>query len=153
MSVAQPPERDLLELGGRGRRAPQHRLLVERGGQKLREDARLARGNGEVAEEARVVPVGQRRDEHPLEVREDGVERLAMFGGFSGQRPADVAGRHAGQNRVALRPREVFSDPVDERVAVPPEVGGIHGLLVALDVIRGERLQRRIVQSDRLALR
>ena len=36
--LAQPVDRDLLELGRRGRRAPEHRVHVQRGRQELGED-------------------------------------------------------------------------------------------------------------------
>ena len=73
-----------------------------------------------------MVPVGERGHEDPLEVGEDGLERLAVFRGLARQRATDVAGRDARQHRVALGAREVFGDPVDQRVAVPPEFGWIH---------------------------
>ena len=77
--LAEPAERDRLELGGGRRRAPQHRLLVERGRQKFGEDAGRARRDGEVREEARMVPVGEAGHEHALEVGHDGVERLRLL--------------------------------------------------------------------------
>ena len=63
---------------------------------------------------------------HPLEIRKDGVERLALFGSSSGQRPAHVARRHTRKHRVALGPRQIVRNPLHERVAVAAEIGGIH---------------------------
>ena len=60
--LTQPPERHLLEFGHRRRGPPQHALRVERGGQQLRQHARPAARDGEVGEEAGVVPVGDARE-------------------------------------------------------------------------------------------
>ena len=59
--LPQPAERDRLEFGRRRRRAPEHRLLVERRRQELGEHAGRAGGNREVGQEPRVVPVRQAR--------------------------------------------------------------------------------------------
>ena len=55
--LPQPRERHFLELGGRRGGAPQHGLHVERGRQELGEHAGPAAGDGEVREEAGMVPV------------------------------------------------------------------------------------------------
>ena len=78
--VGEPGERDLLELGRGRRRAPEHRVLVERRDQELGEDARLGRGDAEVREEARVVPVRDARQQDRVEVGEHRRERLALSG-------------------------------------------------------------------------
>jgi hypothetical protein len=124
--AAQPGERHLLELGGRGRGAPQHRLLIQRRGKELGEHGGRAGADREVGKEPGMVPVRQRRHEHPFEVREDGVEVLTPLGCVGGQRRADVPGRDAGQDGVAFGVFEVLGDPVDEGVAVSPEVVAGH---------------------------
>src|SRR4029434_9220466 len=101
--TAQPRQRDLLELGSRGRGAPQHSLLIERCRQKLREDAGRARRGGEVREEPGMVPVRQRWNENAFEVRKDLVEAFAGFGAVLRQRATHLTWHDARQNGVPLR--------------------------------------------------
>ena len=119
--LPQPAQGDFLQLGRGGRGAPQHRLHVEGRGQQLRQHARPAPGDGEVGEEAGVVPVGDAGQEMTLEVREDRVERRARLRRGGGQPLADLAGRGARQDRVAVVLAQVGGDPVDEGVSVAPE--------------------------------
>ena len=88
--LPEPAERHFLQFRGGGRRPPQHRLDVEGGGEKLGQNAGRAAGDGEVGEEAGVVPVGETRDDYALEVAEDLVEPDALAGRPVGQRAADV---------------------------------------------------------------
>src|SRR4029450_13118586 len=172
--TAQPRQRDLLELGSRGRGAPQHCLLIERCRQKLREDAGRARRGGEVREEPGMVPVRQRWNENAFEVRKDLVEAFAGFGAALRQRATHLAWRDARQNGVPLRSTQIGSDPLHERVPVAPEFGGVHlvsswwlcgwwlrfnhelqppttnGLLMRGDVVGRERLERRRQHRDRI---
>ena len=101
-------------------------MLIERRRQEFGEDTRRACGDGEVAKEARVIPVGEGGNEHALEVGEDGLERLAVLRRVTGQCGHDVARRHAWEHRVALGVGKVVGDPLDQRVAVPTELGWIH---------------------------
>ncbi len=78
--LAQPVECELLDLRRRRRRAPEHRVHVQCGDEELGEDSGLRAGDGEVAEEARVVPVRDPREDRLVEVAEDRLERLAMLG-------------------------------------------------------------------------
>ena len=75
-----------------------------------------------------MVPVRQRGDEHALEVVEDALERLAAFGRAVGQRAAHLTGRDARQDRVPLGATQVLGDPFHQRVAVSPELRGVHYL-------------------------
>ena len=93
-----------------------------------------------------MIPVRQRRNEDAFEVRKDFVERLADIRRRCGQRLADVPGRHLRQHRVdVILMLEVFSDPVDERVAVTPELVAVH------QMNRGWRIVSR--EDDRQARR
>ncbi len=74
-----PVDRAQLELGRRRRGAPVERHLVQRRGQQLGEDPRLGRGDGEVREEARVLPVRERGDDQLVEVAQHVRERLALL--------------------------------------------------------------------------
>ncbi len=124
--LAQPAERDGLELGCRRRCPPEHRLLVERRGEQIGEDARRAAGAREIREEAGVIPVREAGHEHALEVGHDALERLAVFRCGCGKRRGDLARRDAGENGIALGVFEVISDPVDEGVRVATEIRRIH---------------------------
>ena len=73
-----------------------------------------------------MIPVRQAGHEHALEVGHDGVERFAVFRRAGGQRRGDVAGLDAGEDRISLDVFEVVGDPVDELVAVAPEIRRVH---------------------------
>ena len=73
-----------------------------------------------------MIPVRQAGHEHALEVGHDRVERFALFRRAGGQRGRDVTGLRAGQDGIALDVLEVVGDPLDELVAVAPEICGVH---------------------------
>jgi hypothetical protein len=89
--LSHPVDGELLELGRRRRGAPQHRVHVEGGGEELGEDAGLGPRDGEVGEEARVVPVRDPGEEHLVEVAQDGRERLRSVGRGGGEGRTDLA--------------------------------------------------------------
>ena len=89
--LGDPVEREGLELGGRRRRAPDERDRVERGGEKLREDARLGGAVGEVGEEPRALPVRRSRQQDLVEVAQHVCERLASLRRRRRQATANVA--------------------------------------------------------------
>ena len=76
---AEPCQRHFFELSGRGRGSPEHGLLVERGAEKVGQDAGRASGDGEVPEEAGMIPVRQAWNQHMLEISHDGFERLGFL--------------------------------------------------------------------------
>jgi hypothetical protein len=90
--IAQPREHDVFEFGRGGRRAPEHRVDVERGNQRLGDHGDRARADCEIREKARVVPVGDAGQNEALEIVEDRIEGLAFFGRPLGERPDEVAG-------------------------------------------------------------
>jgi len=100
--LPEPPERDLLQLGRRRGRTPEHRLDVERSGEELGEHAGSAAGDREIGKEPGVVPVRDPREDDALEVGEDAVERLAPVGRGVRQRAPDVAGAAAGEDGERL---------------------------------------------------
>ena len=72
--LAEPVHRELLELRRRRGCLPQHRVDVERRGEQLGKNARDRRGDGEVGEEARVVPVRDAGEDLRLEIAENPLE-------------------------------------------------------------------------------
>ena len=84
----------------------------------LRENAGDGRRGSEVAEERRMIPVRDARDDLRLEVLEDLLERLGAGRRRRGQRCCDVAWTNAGKNWKALRILEVIGDPIEDRAAV-----------------------------------
>ena len=100
-------------------------LTLSAAAQELAEDAGRGAADREVGEEARVVPVGDAREDHALEVGEDAVERLGILRRRRRQGAPDVPRLHPGQHRVALGRREEAGDPVHHLVTVPPELLGI----------------------------
>ena len=123
--LPRPVGRAQLELG-RGRRgAPEDRDLVQRRRDQLGEDPRLGGGDGEVGEEARVLPVRERRDDQLVEVAEDVRERLAASraarrGASRDSSPGSTCAS-TGQLVDAL---EVAGRPVERRGAVLAEAHG-----------------------------
>ena len=122
----QPGQGDLLELGHCRRGAPQHPLRVERRAQELGQDAGAAAADGEVGEEAGVVPVGQAGDDDTLDVGQHRVERFTRLRRGRRQRLADLARPDPGQDRVALDVLQVSGDPLDQLVSSLAELGGVH---------------------------
>src|SRR6185503_1254812 len=124
--AAQPRERDLLQFRSRWRRAPKHRLLIERRRQKFSQHAGRARRGGEVREEAGVIPVRQRGNEDAFEVRKDLIEAFAGFGSALRQGATHLAWRDARQDGVPLGATQIVGDPLHEGVPVAAELGGVH---------------------------
>ena len=73
-----------------------------------------------------MVPVRQGGDQDALEIRENILERLAMFGSVVRQRVANVTRCDPRQDRVTLGATQVGGDPLHQRVAVALEFGRIH---------------------------
>ena len=120
---SQPGERHRLELRRGRRRAPEHRLLVERRRQELGEHPGRAARDREVGEEPRVVPVGQSGHQDSLEVghhRVDGPDppvRDRQRGEISPGLTRASTGRFDAI--------EIVGDPIDQRVAVPAKGVGV----------------------------
>ena len=131
--LGEPVEHVKLELR-RGRRdAPDERDLVQRRGQQLGEDRRLARGYGEVAEEARALPVRDRRQDQLVEIAEHVCEGLSLLGRRRGERPPQVARSQARKHWELADALEIAGRPLESRRTVRPEVGA-HGRLLAASV-------------------
>src|SRR6185437_14483357 len=111
--LPQPVGRHLLQLRLRRRRLPQHRLHIERRDEHLGDDPRHRRGRGEIAEERRVIPVRDSRNDRALEIVEDPRQRLGPLGRRYGKRGANVAGRGLRLHRILLRMVEVARDPIE----------------------------------------
>ena len=119
--LTQPAERDFLELGRRGRRPPEHRLLIERCGEKFGQDARRAGGDREIGEESWMIPVREARHEQTLEVGHDGLEGFRVFRRRGRQRRFDRPRLEARKHGVFFGMIEVLGDPLNQPVAVTPE--------------------------------
>ena len=120
--LAQPVDRQLLELLQRGRGAPEDPDLVEPRDEQLREHARAP--SPVVAKYAKkrglcqcVSPGKQDR----VEIGEDARERLGLVRRRRGKRRADLAGLDLRQHRKVADPVEVRRDPVERERAVLAE--------------------------------
>jgi len=132
----QPAKRHGFELGGGGRGPPQHRLLIERRREKLGEHAGRAGGNREVREEAGMIPVGDRRQDQAIEVRDHAVEGLGVLRRFRRQGVAQLAWTVGGEHAVLADVLEVARDPLDEFVRVAPELVRRHVAVHTLILMR-----------------
>ncbi len=138
----------LLELGRRRRGAPQHPVDVERRRHGLGEDAGPGAGDGEVGVERRVVPVGDARQEDPVEVGQRRVERLAADPvADAGNAAATSPGATSDSTRPVTDTLEVVGDPVDDRVAVSPEAGGVHVADAELSGIEASGIERLRIRT------
>ena len=124
--VGEPVQDVLLELGGSRAGHPGHALDAEARGDQVAEHGRPGGVGGEVAEEAGVLPVRDAGQHDPVEVGEDGGERLALLGRGAGQGRADLAGGDLRAHRQRVDPGPVVGDPVDDLVAVLAELLGSH---------------------------
>ena len=134
--AAQPAHHHRLQFGGGWRRAPEHGLLVQCGGDEVGEDSGGAGRNREVRHESRVVPVRHARHQDAVEVGDDGFEILGRVGRRVGQRVPDVARRHSREHGKPLGVLHEAGDPLDHGVAVLAELVGGHVAVAAagLDV-------------------
>jgi hypothetical protein len=82
------------------------------------------------------------REDHPLEVAEDLLERLPLLRGALGQRRADLARLDPREHRVALAVFQVIRDPLDETVPFATEFGAVH-------VARQHRVTSRAASGNR----
>ena len=124
--LGEPVHDVLLELGGGGAGHPRHALDAEAGGDEVAEHRGPGGVGGEVAEEAGVLPVREPGDDDAVEVGEDVGEGLALLRGSGGQRGPHVARRDRRPHGEGADPRPVVGDPVDDLVAVLPELLGGH---------------------------
>ena len=74
-----------------------------------------------------MVPVGDPRQEHALEVPKNRVEGLTVRGRGSRQRRSDVAGSDAREDGIAARIVQVVRYPVSDAMRLFPEIGELAG--------------------------
>ena len=91
-------------------------------GQQVAEDRRVRRVGREVREEARVLPVGQAWDDHPVGVVHDRFEPVGPRWRMLGELGAHIARLTSGGDALLFDVLDVVRDPVDHLVAVPLEV-------------------------------
>ena len=134
-----------LELGRRRRGAPEDRDLVQRRRDQLGEDPRLRGGDGEVGEEARVLPVRERRDDQLVEVAEDVRERLAGLGRRDRELRRQLARLDLREHRQLVDALEIAGRPVERRGAVLPEAHG----LSSRELVPGARVEDAVARQPR----
>ena len=105
--IGEPAEYDLLELRGRRPERPEPRVLVNRGGPRVRDRSRREDAAGHIAEVAAPGGADEARSRAVDELVEDHLDRQAVLG----QRLVDE-GAHAGRVEVDARvPRLVERGP------------------------------------------
>ena len=93
-----------------------------------------APGRREVGEEARALPVREPRQEHGVEVVEDGRERLGVVGRRGRQSRADRAGLDLRQDREVAHALEIRRDPVERERAVVAERAHVRSFSISRQV-------------------
>ena len=119
--VHEPVEHVRFDLRGGGGGGPHHPLGAEPRGRELAENRRGRRLAGEVREPARMLPVGQARDDDVVEITQQIGERLSSRRSMVREFRSDAARCDLLDHGTVLEARQVVGDPVDELVAVLPE--------------------------------
>ena len=101
-------------------------LPLRAAAQQLAEDAFGRCGIGEVGQEAGMVPVRHGGHDQPLEIGQDGLHGLALFGAVGGQRVGQLARLDRRQHGVPLGVGQKVGDPVDGLVAMSAELFRCH---------------------------
>lgn len=84
--VDHPVHHPGLDLGDGGAAGPAHALHAQAGRDQFGEDRRVGGVRREPGEEARMLPVGEARHHHPVEVGQHGIEAVGCAGSFRQQR-------------------------------------------------------------------
>jgi hypothetical protein len=117
----QPVQHVLFQLGDRRGGGPQHALHAQPGRDQLGQHRRRAGVGGEVPEEAGRLPVGERRDDHPVQVG-DGTGQVApVFGRVGVELVPHPPGLHRRADRQVVGATPVVGHPVDQLMAVGAE--------------------------------
>jgi len=124
--LAQPAERDLLQLRGRGPGLPYHVIDVQRGGEHLAQNARARSGDGEVAKEARMVPVSNAGNDKLAKILQDGFHGLAALRPALGQALREISGLDVGEHWIIPDIAHVIGDPIDGLMGRRAELLGRH---------------------------
>jgi hypothetical protein len=126
--LPEPVSRQFLDLGQRGARRPVEPELRETGAREVAEDRREQAVRREVRKETRVLEMTQCRQDQPVEVRHDRVERLRALGRCRGQRSAQRAMGLRRQRGIVpgVHALAKVRDPVDELMTTAAEFIGGH---------------------------
>ena len=125
--LPQPVHDDLLDLRGRGTGLPAHALGAQARRGKVPEDRAVAGVAGEVGEEGRVVPVGDARQDVPVQGRQHLIHAPALLRRVVREGRPDVAGLGLAHDGQALEALAVVRDPVHELITEAAEVVLVHG--------------------------
>ena len=86
-------------------------------------------------EEIRVLPMGEARNDHGVQIGDDVGERLGSFRRMFWERCSDVSRLHIRKDTPVADTFDVVDDPVDHLVAVLAELVWRHGRIVGGVVI------------------
>ncbi len=120
--IDRPVGDDLLDLGCRRARRPQHALDAEPRRDQFAEDGRGRGVRGEVAEPPGGLPVGDARHHDVVEIPQHRAERFRLLGRLRRDHLPDGAGLDRRRDRPIRHGVEVVGDPVDHLVPVSTEV-------------------------------
>ena len=117
----QPIGDHLLDFGQRRTRLPGQPEHAQSGADEIAEDPRRRRIAGEIAEEARVLPERQRRQDDCVQIGDHLGEVLRLVRRRRRQCVAHLAGSGRGHDRPLLHAFMVIGQPVDEPMAMATE--------------------------------
>ena len=119
--LTKPVGRDFFDFGQRRTRLPRQAEHAQARAREVAQHAREIAVAGEVAEERRMRPVRETRDDDRVEVAHDVVERFGRLGRRRRQPGLDLARRVSAPSRVARHARPIVRDPVDQLMTMAPE--------------------------------
>ena len=127
--LPQPIDDDLFDFGQRRARLPGEPEHAEPSADEIAENARRQGVGGEVAEETRMLPKRQSRQDDAVEIVDHRAEVLRLARRLFRQGVAHLAGPGRGHHRPLGQAFMVVGQPVDEPVAVAAEFLRRQGLM------------------------
>ena len=125
--LPQPIGDDFLDFRHRRARLPREPDHAEAGADKIAEDSGRQGVGGEIAEEARMLPERQARNDKAIEILDHRAEIFRLRRRRGGQRVADFAGLGLRHHRAFAQAFMIIGQPIDELMAIAAEFVRRHG--------------------------
>jgi hypothetical protein len=117
----QPVQHVLFQLGDRWGSGPQHALHAQPGRDQLGQHRRRRSVGREVPEEAGRLPVGERRNDHPVQVGDGAGQVAPVLGRVGVELAPHPPGLHRGADREVVGAAPIVGHPIDQSMTVGAE--------------------------------